>query len=240
MTDSALLAIDISGVTTIVGWVIYLLLAMTAIWGAFCVAMVWTRVSRQRFVSEDEQSNFLDTLDTSLEIGDFASAEQLCTDDPRATPQLALLALNNRKVGYAKVRQIVMDRFQRDVLADLDHRLNWVATVIKSAPMLGLLGTVIGMMGAFGKLSSSEGAVNADGLAADIMVALITTACGLAIAIPLVFCTASINIRIAKMEDLVGAGLTRFFDSFRAALTRKQAKPQYRRTTQQSERTANG
>lgn len=223
LSDSALLALDISGVTTIVGWVIYLLLALTAIWGAFCVAMVWTRVSRQRFVNEEEQSAFLDSLDESLEKGDFDSAEHLCTDDPRATPQLALLALNNRKVGYAKVRQIVMDRFQRDVLADLDHRLNWVATVIKSAPMLGLLGTVIGMMGAFGKLSSSEGAVNADGLAADIMVALITTACGLAIAIPLVFCTASINIRIAKMEDLVGAGLTRFFDSFRAALTRHQS-----------------
>lgn len=220
-SDGILLAIDISGVTSIVGIVIYVLLAMTAIWGAFCVAMVWMRVSRQRFVSEEEQSQFLDQLEEPLVRGDFDSAAALCADDPRATPQLALIALNHRKIGYAKVRQMVLDRFQRDVLSELDHRLNWVATVIKSAPMLGLLGTVIGMMGAFGKLSSSEGAVNADGLAADIMVALITTACGLAIAIPLVFCTASINIRIAKMEELVGAGLTRFLDSLRTALTRQ-------------------
>ena len=217
---TVLSALDISGVTSIVGWVIYVLLALTAIWGAFCVAMVWMRVSRQRFVNEEEQSQFLDQLDGTLAKGDFDSAVALCSEDPRATPQLALLALNNRKVGYSKVRQMVLDRFQRDVLADLDHRLNWVATVIKSAPMLGLLGTVIGMMGAFGKLSSSQGSVNADALAGDIMVALITTACGLAIAIPLVFCTASINIRIAKMEDLVGAGLTRFLETLRGALSR--------------------
>lgn len=213
-----LLAVDISGVTTIVGYVIYVLLALIAIWGGFCVAMVWMRVGRQRFVSEEEQSQFLDQLDESLARRDFDSAAQLCAEDQRATPQLALMALNNRQVGYSKVRQMVMDRFQRDVLADLDHRLNWVNTVIKSAPMVGLLGTVIGMMGAFGKLYSNEGSVEPTALAGDIMTALVTTACGLAIAIPLVFCTASINIRIAKMEDLVGAGMTRFLESFRTAL----------------------
>jgi len=52
-------------------------------------------------------------------------------------------------------------------------------------------------------------------LANDISFALITTACGLAIAIPLVLSTASINVRIRKLEDLVGTGLTRFLDTFR-------------------------
>ena len=49
-----------------------------------------------------------------------------------------------------------------------------------------------------------------------IGVASIFTA-GLTIAIPLVLCTASINVRIRKMEDLVAAGVTRFFDVFRDA-----------------------
>lgn len=213
-----LFAIDISGVTSIVGIVIYVMLALVAVWGGFCVAMVWTRVSRQRFNDEEDQSDFLDQLDEPLQRGDFQSAAELCAEDPRATPQLALLALNNRHIGYAKVRQMVMDRFQRDVLADLDHRLNWVTTVIKAAPMLGLLGTVIGMMGAFGKLYDNQGAVEPTALAGDIMVALITTACGLAIAIPLVFCMQSVNIRISKMEDLVASGMTRFLESFRTAL----------------------
>ena len=113
----------------------------------------------------------------------------------------------------------IRDRFQRDVLAELEHRLSWVYTVIKSAPMLGLFGTVLGMMGAFSKLASKEN-VDPTALADDISLALITTALGLAIAIPLVLSTASINVRIRKMEDLVGAGLTRFMESFRAAMTR--------------------
>ena len=60
-------------------------------------------------------------------------------------------------------------------------------------------------------------------LADNISLALITTACGLAIAIPLVLCTASINVRIRKLEDLVGSGLTRFLESFRASLKRAPA-----------------
>jgi len=218
-------AVDPSGVTQIVGWVIYALLAAIAIWGAFCAALVWMRIARQRFANEEDQTDFLDQLDEPLGRGDFEAAARLCADDPRATPQLALLALNHRHVGYVRVRQLVMDRFQRDVLADLEHRLSWVNTVIKSAPMIGLLGTVIGMMGAFGRLASAEGSVNADALAGDIMLALITTACGLAIAIPLVLCTASINVRISKLEDLVGAGMTRFLDTFRSAISSTGTAP---------------
>jgi len=74
-------------------------------------------------------------------------------------------------------------------------------------------------MGAFNTIAGKQN-VEPDMLAADISLALITTACGLAIAIPLVLCTASINVRIRKMEDLVGSGLTRFLESFRAALKR--------------------
>jgi biopolymer transport protein ExbB/TolQ len=60
--------------------------------------------------------------------------------------------------------------------------------------------------------------VKPDQLASDISVALVTTASGLAIAIPLVICVTMINVRIRKMEDLVSAGLTRFLDSFRTVL----------------------
>ncbi len=128
-------------------------------------------------------------------------------------PQMTALALENRQMGASRLRQFLVDRFQRDVLADLEFRLSWVQTVIKSAPMVGLLGTVMGMMGAFAKLATAEN-VAPDALAKDISFALVTTACGLAIAIPLVFCMASINVRIRKMEDLVAVGLERMFDIF--------------------------
>ncbi len=202
----------------IVGYVIYSVLALLALWGLFCVLVVWRRVAAARFRSEDAQDAFLDELDQYLLVRDFDSASALCESQSKALPQLAQLAVNHRELGSAKLRHIVADRFQRDVLADLEYRLSWVETVIKSAPMAGLLGTVIGMMGAFSKLAGSE-TVPPDALASDIAVALVTTACGLVIAIPLVLSTATINIRIRKMEDLVGAGLTRFFDTFRSVIS---------------------
>jgi biopolymer transport protein ExbB/TolQ len=208
---------DITAVTKIAGYVIYGALAVIALWGAFCVIMVWRRVAQTRFRSEGEQADFLDSVDQTLGEGDLDATMELCDGDSRAMPQLVALAVANRKVGYTKIRTMLADRFQRDVLSDLEYRLSWVYTVIKSAPMVGLLGTVMGMMGAFSKLAASE-QVEASSLADDISLALITTACGLAIAIPLVLCTASINVRIRKMEDLVGAGLTRFLESFRSAM----------------------
>jgi len=208
---------DIQGLTEIVAWLIYGALILIALWGAFCVVMVWSRVAQKRFRNEEAQQEFLMALEEPLERGDFDSASNICEGDARAVPQLALLAIANRSIGFNKTRQLVIDRLQRDVMADLEHRVSWVNTVIKAAPMVGLLGTVIGMMGAFAKLATAEN-VKPDALAEDISVALITTASGLAIAIPLVIGMASINVRIRKMEDLAISGLTRVLESYRAGL----------------------
>jgi len=207
----------------IAGFVLYTLLGLTAFWGGLCVIIVWRRVGQKRFRSESEQDDFLDALDKPLGEKDFDSISTACQADRRAMPQLIYLAVVNRRIGYSKVRQLVLDRFQRDVLADLEHRLSYVNTVIKTAPMLGLLGTVVGMIGAFATLSSGEGAGDPADLAGNIATALYTTACGLSIAIPLVMCTASINVRIRKMEDLVGTGMTRFLDTFRSVLGKSKS-----------------
>jgi len=200
-------------------WAVYGAEGIVAVWGAFCVIIIWRRVAQIRFRTERQQAEFLDQIEEHLANGDYETASSLCEGDVRAVPQLVQLAILNRDIGYNKIRALLTERFQRDVLADLDYRMSWVYTVIKSAPMLGLLGTVLGMMSAFGKLASLE-KVNPDMLAADISFALITTAVGLSIAIPLVICAASINVRIRKLEDLVGSGLTRFFAPF-TLLTRR-------------------
>ncbi len=209
---------DFSAVTTFVGYLIYGALAAIALWGAFCVIVVWRRVGQTSYSSEEEQEQFLDALDDHLIAGEFEEARKMCDEDDRAMSQLGLLAVVNREMGYRKIRTLITDRFQRDVLSDLEFRLSWVYTVIKSAPMVGLLGTVMGMMGAFQKLTQGDNIEPAQ-LAEDISFALITTACGLAIAIPLVLSTASINVRIRKLEDLVGVGMTRLMETFKAIST---------------------
>ncbi|MDP1562071.1 MAG: MotA/TolQ/ExbB proton channel family protein [Pirellulaceae bacterium] len=207
----------------IVGNVIYGAMGLVALWGVYCLIVVYYRVMEKKFRSDALQGEFLQAMEQPLSQGDFRAASEICADDPRALCQLSQLAVDNRSLGFNKVRQLAQDRFQRDVLSDIDHRVSWVNTVIKSAPMLGLLGTVIGMMGAFGKLAESS-QVEASKLAEDIMFALITTALGLAIAIPLVLAVNSINIQIKKMEEMVAEGLNFFFEMFKEATIRFPSK----------------
>jgi biopolymer transport protein ExbB len=191
---------------------VYFALAIDALWGAYCAAVVLMRIRQKRFRSEKQQNEFLDRIDASLSKGDFDTVAIECETDQRALPQLAALACANRHLEVTQIQELLVDRFQRDVLADLEHRVSWINNVIKTAPMLGLLGTVLGMMAAFGKLAASQN-VKPDQLASDISFALITTAIGLAIAIPGTICVAAVNVRIRKLEDLVGAGLARLLDS---------------------------
>ena len=207
-------------VFTILGYTIYLVMFLIALWGAYCVVMVFARVRQKQFADEEQQSFFLEAVEQPLNVGDYDAAAAVCEGDRRATCQLAQLAIDNRKLSYKKVQQLVGDRFQRDVLQDLEYRLSWVYTVIKSAPMIGLLGTVLGMMAAFAKLADPNATVEVSKLAQDIQFALITTACGLAIAIPLVLCTAYINVAIRKMEDLVQYGLNQFLEVFKESRVR--------------------
>ena len=199
------------------GYAIYFVMALIALWGAYCVVMVAARVRQKQFVSEEQQTAFLEAIEEPLAKGEYNAAAEVCDGDRRATCQLAELAINNRKLGFTKVKQLIADRFQRDVLQDLEYRLSWVYTVIKVAPMIGLLGTVLGMMAAFAKLAIPNANVEVAKLAQDIQFALITTALGLTIAIPFVLCTAYINVQIKKMEDLVGYGINQFLEIFREA-----------------------
>ncbi len=93
----------------------------------------------KRFKTEEEQDRFLDGIEPQLVQGNFDAALQTCEADNRALPAMIALALNNRELGYAKTRQLVMERFQRDVIADLDQRISWISTVIKSRRCLDCL-----------------------------------------------------------------------------------------------------
>lgn len=202
-----------------IGLAVYCSLAGVALFGAFCCVLVWSRVGQKWFKSEDEQDVFLDRIEADLISGNFSAVEDLCGSDQRAVPMLVTLGIQNKHLGYAKVKHLLAERFQRDVLAGLESNISWIMTVIKTAPMLGLFGTVIGMIGAFATLAMTQ-SVEPTKLAKDINVALYTTAIGLAIAIPLVMALNAVNNRIRHMEELVGSGVTRFLEAYRTGLKR--------------------
>ena len=114
--------------------------------------------------------------------------------------------------GVALVRYLGRpDRLQRDVLTDFERLARWISHCIKIAPMLGLFGTVLGMMGAFSQLATAE-TVQPTELARNISLALITTAIGLTTAMPLMFALQKANERFIEFQDLMDLGLARFLD----------------------------
>lgn len=203
-----------------IGLADYCCLGAVALFGAFCCVLVWTRVGQKWFRTEDEQTAFLDSIEPDLIAGNFESVEAACAGDQRAVPMMVTLGVMNKHLGYAKVKHLLTERFQRDVLSELDRNISWVTTVIKTAPMLGLFGTVVGMIGAFATLATAKSPEPLK-LAGDINVALYTTAIGLSIAIPLVLALNAVNNRIRHMEELVGSGVTRFLEAYKIGLSRK-------------------
>lgn len=193
----------------------YGFLTINFFWGLYHIILGFRRVKQLSYASHDEQAEFMDELMPLLRAGDDQAVEELCHDDPRALPQLAHLAVANRTVGPDQLRQLVSEVVQRDVMSDLEYRTSWVATVIKSGPLLGLFGTVLGMMAAFGRIGTGE-KVQPSQIADEISVALICTAMGLATAIPFNFMLASLNAKIRKFQDALGAGLVRVLDAIKA------------------------
>ena len=90
-------------------------------------------------------------------------------------------------------------------LAAISSRMRLLEGVVQSAPMLGLLGTVVGMIEAFGTLAASEGAADPALLAGGIYTALATTAAGLVIALVTFFFANALESRIDSERQNIEA-----------------------------------
>ena len=185
--------------------------------------MLWRRLGTLRFRSEAAQTEFLDLLDEKLHADDFQGAAEACQEEEYGLSQLAAAAIGHRQLGPEQVGQMLTELVQSDIVADLESRLSWIATVIKCGPLLGLFGTVLGMMAAFGRIGTGE-KVEPKQIAQEIAIALICTAMGLATAIPFNFMLASLSIRVRMLQESLGSGLARFLDSFEKALSRAAGK----------------
>ena len=128
----------------------------------------------------------------------FPSAEKLASilsDFRQNGRQNALLPIEKNAPSYLPFFEVLLDDQAlplkekgiqlagEEVLHSLNHRLDFLATIANTAPLMGLLGTVLGMINAFSRLSAA-GDVDISMLAGGIWQALLTTAAGLSIAIP--------------------------------------------------------
>ena len=154
--------------------------------GASIIA-VWFAIERLVVLRRSRviPPTFVQTFLDSVKAGRLDSATALKLCEKNNSPVSSVFAHGVRKWGKpsVEVEQSIIDGGERQVGQLRRHLrvLNGVATV---TPLLGLLGTVVGMIQAFNNIATAGAMGKADQLASGIAMALLTTAFGLAIAIP--------------------------------------------------------
>lgn len=126
--------------------------------------------------------NFMNNIRDYVSHGNLDAAKTLCknTDSPIAR----MIEKGLLRIGKPlKNIEVAIENTGKLQIYKMEKSLVTLATISGAAPMLGFLGTVIGMIGAFYNLAQAGGEGGADLLANDIYTALVTTATGLAIGI---------------------------------------------------------
>ena len=147
----------------------------------------------------------VEDLDGLLAKRDVRGALEYC-DDPSNSCFLthvmaAGLSRYSRSAFGALELKGALEEAGQEEVARLNRSTDGMALVANIAPMLGLLGTVVGINGAFATISSAEGFGRPDQLAGDISLALVTTIMGLILAIP---ATAVVTYFRNRIDSLAG------------------------------------
>lgn len=148
-------------------------------------------------------------LDASLKKGDIRASVELCRRPEHASFlarvfDTALVRCARSPFGFLELKGSIEEAGQQEV-SRLLRGIDFIGVIAAIAPMLGLLGTVVGMVGAFDTLNITEGAAKPGQLAGSISTALITTVMGLLVAIPATAAHAFLRNRVDRLADAVGA-----------------------------------
>ena len=130
------------------------------------------------------QNNALDAAIAGRDLTVLEAA--LPADHPvfgRYFTELRRLCRGNGKEASEQTQE-VLDILAQEITGRLDTRLPLLGVIVRAAPLMGLLGTVLGMINTFSRLAATQGGVDLMVLAEGIWQALLTTAAGLVIAIP--------------------------------------------------------
>jgi biopolymer transport protein ExbB len=101
--------------------------------------------------------------------------------------------------GYEAMERAMGDAAEERT-ARLYRKIEWLNLLGNVAPMLGLFGTVYGMMVCFSQIASKGGKANPEDLAGGIMIALVSTFCGLLVAMPALSAYSIFKTRIEQMS----------------------------------------
>ena len=151
-----------------------------------------------------QDKSFMDRIRDYVHDGDIESAQNLCKKS--GTPYSRLIAKGLSRIGRPMNDILVAIENTGNIeVANLGKGLPWLSTTAAGAPMLGFLGTVVGMIQAFFSLASAGTSANITVLSSGIYQALVTTVAGLVVGIIALFAynylTARINSVMNRLEN---------------------------------------
>lgn len=191
------------------GWLIYLLAAMSVIAAALVVYFLFA-LRRGRIAP----ASFVREVQLTFKTGDLEEVKALCAKNGSPVAALARSAADylERAGGEADpelLRQVVEGEGVRQV-GRLQSQVTYLMDIGVIAPMVGLLGTVMGMLRSFSSVALDIAKVKPMVLADGVSQALVTTAAGLVVAIPAMMFYSVFRGRLSKLTanmELVAADL---------------------------------
>lgn len=177
------------------GWYIMIPLAIMLL---FAIFVFFERLLAIGKASRSDK-NFMNKIRDYILEGKFDSAKNLCSQVNN--PQARMIDKGIARIGKPmKDIATSIENVGKLEIYRLEKNLSSLATVAGAAPMIGFLGTVIGMIGVFQKMKDSVGGIQIDQLSGGIMQAMITTVAGLIIGIVAYMCY---NFLVARVEKII-------------------------------------
>lgn len=156
-----------------------------------------------------------------LKAGNFQKAVELTSKSKAAIGTILTYGLY--RIRSARRRDDIekaMEESMMEVLPKLEKRTHYLATLANIATLLGLLGTIIGLIRAFTAVANANPAEKADMLSASISVAMNTTAFGLMVAIPLLLIHTVLQTKTNQIVDSLEMASVKFLN----AITEREGK----------------
>ena len=161
--------------------------------------------------ADREDATFMKRIKDYIHDGEIDSAKLLCKKN--GTPYARLILKGISRIGRPMNDVLVaIENTGNLEIANLGKGLTWLATTAAGAPMLGFLGTVIGMVEAFFALANAGSSANISVLAGGIYEALVTTVAGLAVGIVALFAYNALVARINGVMKLLEGKTMEFMD----------------------------
>ncbi|MCM1163096.1 MAG: MotA/TolQ/ExbB proton channel family protein [Muribaculaceae bacterium] len=158
-----------------------------------------------------DDDTFMKRISDYIHEGEIESARRLCASTD--TPYSRLISKGISRIGRPMQDVLVTIENTGNIeVAKLEKGLPWLATTAAGAPMIGFLGTVVGMVQAFYNLAAAGTAANISVLADGIYAALVTTVAGLIVGIIALFAYNYLVARVNKVMNMLEAKTMEFMD----------------------------